>query len=123
MARVTWIPEIASWASGRHQPPVLSAGRANVTLPPRSGFTLVSLVLPVTPVVAVPPPPPFGPLLPQAAISMTMVSAMATAPPALRLRDPRTYSTFPPNDYEPVLRPAERVTSVTVVTMDRTGAT
>src|SRR5438552_805522 len=122
MARVTWIPEIASWASGRHQPPVVSAWRANVTLPPRSGFTLVSFVLTeVVPVLGF--GPPLGLLLPQAAISITMTSARAIAPPALRLRDPRTYSTFPPNDYEPVLRPAERVTSVTVVTMDRIGAT
>jgi hypothetical protein len=37
------------------------------------------------------------PLLPpHAAISMVMTSAMAIAPPTLRLRDPRTDLTFPP---------------------------
>src|SRR5438128_7449242 len=94
------MPEIASWASGRHHPPVLSAGRANVTLPPRSGFTDAGSLPPpeVVPVLGF--GLPFGLLLPQAPISITMTSAMATAPPALRLRDPRTYSTFPPNDYD-----------------------
>src|SRR5438445_5258584 len=97
------MPEIASWASGRHHPPVLSAWSANVILPPSCGFTSgPALLLPFTPpVVAVPPfGLPFLLLLPQAPISITMTSAMATAPPALRLRDPRTYSTFPPNDYD-----------------------
>src|SRR4029078_6207235 len=38
--------------------------------------------------------------LPQLASIITMTSATATAPPALRLRDPRTDPTFPPNGYK-----------------------
>jgi hypothetical protein len=64
-----------------------------------------------------------GLLLPQAAISMAMTSAMATAPPTLRLRDPRTDLTFPPNGYEAGWLTGMSRDDVTVVTVDRIGAT
>src|SRR5205814_6923450 len=79
--------------------PVLSAGSAYVTEPPGVGFPS-SFFWPATPLVAGLPPPPPLPELPQLASSITMISATATAPPALRLRDPRTDPTFPPNGYE-----------------------
>jgi hypothetical protein len=64
------------------------------------------------------------PLLPpHAAISMAMTSAMATAPPTLRLRDPRTDLTFPPNGYEAGSLTGMSRDDVTVVTFDRIGAT
>src|SRR5436853_885601 len=92
------MPDIASWASGRHQPPVLSAGRAIVALPPSVG--LPSFCGTLGPTVVAPPEGDLALLPPHAAISMAMMSAMATAPPTLRLRDPRTDLTFPPNGYE-----------------------
>jgi hypothetical protein len=54
---------------------------------------------------------------------MAMTSAMATAPPTLRLRDPRTDLTFPPNGYEAGSLTGMSRDDVTVVTFDRIGAT
>jgi hypothetical protein len=54
---------------------------------------------------------------------MAMTSAMATAPPTLRLRDPRTDLTFPPNGYEAGWLTGMSRDDVTVVTVDRIGAT
>jgi hypothetical protein len=87
------------------------------------GFSL-TVWLPLRPAVV---EEPFaGDLLllpPHAAISIAMTSATATAPPTLRLRDPRTDLTFPPNGYEPAQSPALHLTNVTAVTVDRIGAT
>ncbi len=107
------MPEIASCASGRHQPPVESASSPKVTAPPSFGLAVSTnspgigplpptLASPVwfapPPGLVVPVPPPL-PLLPQAPRTNAIASSAATAPPDLRLRDPRTCATYSPNSH------------------------
>src|ERR1700712_1572206 len=105
------MPAIASCASARHQPPVLSASRARVILPPSVGFAVSvytpgmgplppTASRPVAPLGVLPPlgvvlsPPPL--LLPQAESAIAVTSARATTPAPFRLRDPKTFLTCSP---------------------------
>src|SRR5450432_833885 len=96
MVRAICSPEIASWPSCRHQPPLVSAGSAKVTEPPDWGFPDVVGVVVVLPPPALLPPLP---LLEHAAAvraktrtTAAMVewwrarSLVATFPPAVECR-------------------------------------
>ena len=104
---------MASCASARHQPPVVSASSAKVTSPPSVGLALLSSGTPgigppslgtiARPGRCLPPvelgvAEPLLLLLPQAASTIAMTSTIATAPAALRLRDLRTFLTCSPKE-------------------------
>src|SRR5689334_13881620 len=117
------MPPAASCASGRHQPPVVSASSARVTEPPAlaffiaSGESLVSLSAPF--VVSGPEfvdcLPPLLP--PQAAASKPSVIRPATALVVIRAR--YRIVTIPPSSPAaagPVVQLVEPATAVTAVT-------
>src|SRR5437762_13117055 len=136
------MPAIASCASGRHHPPVLSASSANVIEPPGVGC-VVSVyrpgIAPLPPTTSKPlPVEPVDPLgfgllpplllLPHAANNITATSARAmTAAPLLRvLRDPKPCLTCSPQSHlwtGPDDRQSALTSNVTAVTVDRTDET
>ena len=68
------MPEIASCASGRHQPPLVSAGSAHTTEPPDCGVpAVVGVVL-----ALFAPPPPLPPLEHAAANSVSTTTDAAS---------------------------------------------
>src|SRR5580704_361472 len=108
------MPAMASCASARHQPPVVSASSAKVMLPPSTGLSALSSGTPgigppslgtiARPVFLAPfvVPGLFVPLLlllPHAARTMASTSVIEIAAAALRLRDPRTCLTYSPKRF------------------------
>src|SRR5215216_4287744 len=86
MAPATWMPPAASWASGRHQPPSVSASSPYVSEPPSTGLPLSLGML----VWAPRPPPPPPPPPPHAAATRAKPAATATTR-SHRLRVTRRY--------------------------------
>src|SRR5579885_274569 len=81
------MPEMSSWASGRHRPPASSASCAYTTLPPGVGFVVSDDAALVPELLLF--------LLEHAAASMSSASSSAPNRPVLE-RDDTAFGTVPP---------------------------
>src|SRR5436190_1559519 len=86
------MPEIASWPSVRHQPPLVSAGSAHTTEPPETGVPAVVGVL--TAFLELFEPLLLLPLLEQAAASSASATTSVTTVRGRRVRN--VWVTVPP---------------------------